>query len=73
MEQCCATCISLTAEITRTGLKPICKKGIYQYKDRKIIDWGNDKDLNERGKDCRLWKQHTLDDEENTHSHNLRG
>ena len=44
-DRLCCNCDNISTEITRYGLKPRCNKNIYKYKERSMVDWENDKDL----------------------------
>jgi len=43
---CCATCKNLTTEVTRNGLKPVCRLDRHRFPERIKIDYQEDKDIN---------------------------
>jgi len=67
MEDKCALCKYLVAEITRNGFTPKCKKNKLKFKERLKMDWQNDVDIN--SKNCDEFKHYQDSDEQNN---NLR-
>lgn len=38
----CSECMNLNIFITANGMKPQCKKKVFRFKERILVDWKND-------------------------------